>query len=343
MRRFAAAIVILVAAGGTPALGEEAPSAEAPRFAFRVVLSDLEPTRDRDLRKAELLYGSARAELTRNGFGARAEIRGTEGRFRAYYPGSVWLEEGYGFVATPLGELRVGKVPRAFGLEDATFSGNLFSLNGVSRNPDWGGALVGSRRFGYDELHWAIAYLGRNDHVAWEEDGRGVESDTAATLRDGLEIRASYLLYKGLVTLRPGFSAASARIVREAGAPEFRRDDLSVDGTATAGPIGLSLQGLARSGERAGPDNPRGRLGYDDARAWLLHFRAEFPTVLYRYTYSEWRYLGAAADERIHQPGVAWTPVKGIEATIEYIARRLRQPSGVTVSNAFRLGLALSF
>ena len=65
--------------------------------------------------------------------------------------------------------------------------------------------------------------------------------------------------------------------------------------------------------------------------------------MTWRYSYTEWRYRGADSNERLHQPAVAWRPVKGIEATVEYEARRLRTPPGARTFNAFRLALALSY
>jgi hypothetical protein len=331
-----------------PALGDDepppsAPREAAPKFSFHVFVSDLEPVRDRDERKAELFYAAARAEWERKGFGARAELRGKDGRFRPYFDGDVWLEEGYAFARVFSGELRVGKLQRTFGLEDETFSGNLFSRNGVTRNPDWGAGFVGEKRFKWNELSYSLLYLGRNDHVAWEEDGRGVESDPAASLRDAVEARATYKLNQGLWSVTPGLSLETARIVREAARGEFRRTDAGVDLTATVGPLALRAQGFYRSGEAANSGNNESRLAYDNAWAGLFELRAEFPTVTYRYVYCEWRYRGADANERIHQPGVVWMPRKGIEATVELVARRFRDRTGARADNAVRFGLSVGF
>ena len=65
--------------------------------------------------------------------------------------------------------------------------------------------------------------------------------------------------------------------------------------------------------------------------------------MTYRYTWSRWHYVGAEAVEEIHMPGALWTPVKGIAASIEYSARRLRTLAGAATVKAFQLGLAVSF
>ena len=323
-------------------LAADPPAGDPPRFVLGASLSALEPTRDRDLREVELQYAFLTAAFREKSWGARVELRGREGLFRDYFPGSVWLEEGYAYVDTPAGELRVGKVASVVGLADQTFGGDLFSLNGVGRNPDWGVQVVGSRPLGWHSLDWAARWVGQNDHVAWEEEGKGVESDPSAVLRDGLSGRVSFLYNQGLWTLRPGLSGGTARIVPTDGREEYRRSDAGADVTATLGPLSLEFQGLARSADepRAGEARP---LAERDGRAWSGAFRFELPSVVFRYTYSEWRYTGADSNERIHQPAAAWIGWKGIEATLEYAARRIRTGESVRTFNAFWFGLVVRF
>ena len=330
---------LLLLPGSLPA---ESPADDPPRFVLGASLSALEPTRDRDLREAELLYAFLTATFRQKSWGAHVELRGREGLFRDYFPGSVWLEEGYAFVDTPVGEVRVGKVQSVVGLADHTFGGDLLSLNGVNRNPDWGVQIVGSRPLGWHSLDWAARWAGQNDHVAWEEEGKGVESDPAESLRDGLSGRVSFLFNKGLWTLRPGVSGDTARIVSTDGRAEFRRSDASADVTATFGPLSLEFQGLARSAEEPAVGEVR-PLAERDGRALRGAFRFELPTVVFRYTYSEWRYTGADSNERIHQPAAAWIGWKGIEATLEYAARRIRTGESVRTFNAFWFGLVVRF
>src|SRR5262249_55136399 len=159
-----------------------------------------------------LLYADVSAEVSRNNFGARAEIRGREGRFRDFYRSDVWLQEGYAFLETGLGEVRVGKLERRLGLTDETFGGNLFSLNGVTRNPDWGAGFTGEQRFGWNSLDYWVGFFGQNDRVSWEEDGRGLESDPGATLREAGQARVRYKVNGGLWTLRPGISASTSSV-----------------------------------------------------------------------------------------------------------------------------------
>jgi len=147
---------------------------------------------------------------------------------------------------------------------------------------------------------------------------------------------------KGLWSLKPAISVASSSLDERDGSAAFRRTDAALDLTATMGPIAFLLEGFTRSGARCAPAAPC-RLGYDDATAGLVGFRAEFPTVTYRYFYSVWRYRGAGATEQLHLPGVVWSPRKGLAATIEYSARRMRTLSGTTVVKAFQLGLSVAY
>ncbi len=345
LKRRVLALAVLAAGMASAARGEDAPAqtdSGLPKFRFEAVLHDYEPVSDRHERFAEFFYGALTAEWTRGGFAAKAEVRGRDGRFRPFYDGSVWLEEGWASVTTPIGAVSAGKIPRDFGLADASFLGTLFSANGVTRNPDWGAGLKGEARRGYDTLGWSARYFGQNDHVSWEENGRSVESDPARLLRDGLEARVSYLLNHGLWTLKPGLSVASARLEEREGPASFRRTDAALDLTATFGPFALLLEGFTRSGARCAGEAAC-RLGYDDATAALAGFRAEFPTVTYRYLYSVWRYRGAEVTERLHQPAVVWMPRKGLLATIEYSARLMTTISGTEVVKAFQLGLSVAF
>jgi hypothetical protein len=346
LRRRVFALCGLLAVSIFPAArGQEASvktDSDLPKFRAEAVLYDHEPVSERHERFAEFFYGAVSAEWARGDLVARAEVRGRDGKFRPYYEGSVWLEEGWASYATPIGAVSVGKLGRDFGLQDESFIGTLFSANGVTRNPDWGAGLAGEKRLGYDTLGWSARYYGQNDRVAWEDDGRGVESDPLHVLRDGLEARVFYFVNKGLWSLKPAVSVASAALDERDGPASFRRTDAALDVTATFGPIALLLESFTRSGERCVPGAPC-RLGYDDATAGLAGLRAEFPTVTYRYFYSVWRYRGAQATEQLHLPGVVWTPRKGLAATIEYSARSMRTLSGTTVVKAFQLGLSVAF
>ena len=344
-RRLAA--LVLIAAGPAAALAESepaAPPAPAPKIEVAAIVTGFVPFQKGDASKADLWYASVAGAFEQHGFGARAEVRGAPGGFRSYYGTDVWLNEGYAWMATPVGDLSVGKCERVFGLADETFSENLFSVNGVTRNPSWGAGISGERRIGYDSLTWAARWEGLGDRKSsWEETGRGAASDPGTKLSDGFSARVGYLFYKGLVTFRPALSGSTIRVVHDDGRPGFRLNDVALDVTATAGPIALMGELFFRSGLGHAPGGAEARLAYDDATAGLVGFRAEFPAVTFRYTFSQFRYRGAATTEGLHQPAVVWTPRKGLEATIEFLARRITGPEGRRGSDAVRLGLALRF
>lgn len=338
-----AAVLLVPPAASAAADDPPKDGASAPKFRFEAVLHDYEPLENRDTRVAELYWAGVTADWTRGAFSAHAEARATEGTFRPFFSGSVWLEEGWVAVQTPAGGVRVGKVAPLVGLADETFPGTLFSLNGVTRNPGWGAQLEGEARRGLDTFAWSAAFVGQNDHVGWEEEGRDVESDPDRVLRDGFSARTSYTLSKVLWWVRPGVSAATARLVPKDGADEFRRNDFAADLTVAFGPLSLFVEGFWRnSGRPCAPGAPC-RFGYDDSRAALAGLKAEFPSVTWRYTWSRWHYLGAEAVEEIHMPGAVWVPVKGVSASIEYSARHLTTLAGSSTVKAFQLGLAASF
>lgn len=338
-------LVLLLLAFSAATLGAEEPPPPdpgLPKFRFEAVLHDYEPLEDRETRVAELYWAGVTADWTRGIFSARAEVRGTEGTFRPFYAGSVWLQEGWAGVKTAAGTVRAGKVIPEIGVADETFSGTLFSYDGVTRNPGWGLQVAGESASGLDVLAWTAAWVGRNDRVSWEEDGRDVESDPLREMRDAFSGRVTYHLNRVLWSVKPGLSAGTARIVAKDGSDEFRRDDLALDLTATFGPLALFVEGFWRSGRPCAPGAPC-RYGYDDARAALAGFRAEFPTVTYRYTWSRFHYVGSGAVEEIHMPGAVWMPVKGVAGTIEYSSRLLRTLAGASTVKAFQLGLEIRF
>jgi hypothetical protein len=344
-RRFAALVVLVATPAAALAEGETSASpAAAPKVEVAAIVTGFLPLTKGDASKADLWFASLTGSFERKGFGARAEMRGAPGGFRSYYGTDIWLQEGYAWVATPAGDLRVGKSERAFGLPDETFTGTLFSDNGITRNPFWGASVTGETRIGYDSLTWAVRWEGLGEKTSsWEEEGRGAASDPATKLTDGFSARVGYLVYKGLVTFRPALSGSTVRVAHDDGRAGFRLNDLSIDATATAGPIAFLGQLFFRDGARQTPGAADARLAYDDATAGLVGIRAELPTVTFRYTWSQWRYRGARATEWLHQPAVVWTPRKGIEATIEYLARRITGPDRRRFGDAFRLGLALRF
>lgn len=335
-----------------PVLGAvaESPSSQgnAPKFNFGATLQAYEPLSDRQTREAGLLYAWIRASWSHKGWGAKAEARATSGRFRPYFEGSFWLDHAYAFVTTKVGDVQVGQVGPAFIWEDETFSGDLASANGLTRNPEFGIALEGEKRFGYDTLAWRFRYAGQNDRVAWEDDGRGVESDPEGRLRDGFQGSASYLLNKGLWTLRPALSAGTAR-VRDTvtGDTAVRLSDAALSVRASFGPIALGLQGTVRDGDgavsiaRGTSEGPR--FAYDDFVGLSVTVAAEFPTVIYRYSYSTFQYRGTDTSEDSHQPSVIWRPRKFVEGIVEYAHRRLDGGGIERTESAFRFALGLSF
>lgn len=342
MRRFAA-LALIAAAPALLAEGDPPVPAPGPKPWIEGIAAGFIPLQKGESTKGDLWYAATGVDYSLESWGAKAEIRGASGGFRPYYATPLWLQEATAHLATPVGEVRAGLTDRAFGLPDDTFSGTLFSDNGVTRSPFWGLSLSGEKRIGYDSLTWGVRWDGIGPRAgSWEETGRGAASDLSASRREGASARVAYLFYKGLLTFRPGLSAETIRIAFDDGRPGFRLNDLSVEMTLTAGPLALMGQFFLRGGDRRPPGSLLD-LAYDSARAGLVEFRAEFPTVVYRIVWSEWSCLGAGARESLLQPAVVWMPRKGIEATIEYLSRRFKGSPGPVSSDAFRLGFGLRF
>lgn len=342
LRRFAA-LALLAAAPALLAEGDPPVPDPGPRFWIEGIAAGFIPLQKGESTTGDLWYAATGVDYSRETWGAKAELRGTPDGFRPYYATPVWFQEATAFVATPVGRVRAGLTERAFGLPDDTFSGTLFSDNGVTRSPFWGVAVSGEKRIGYDSLLWGARWDGIGARAgSWEEAGRGAASDPSASRVEGASARVAYLFYKGLLTFKPGLSGETIRTAFDDGRPGFRLNDFAVEMTLTAGPLALMAQFFLRDGERRPPGSILD-LAYDSARAGLVEFRAEFPTVVYRIVWSQWSYLGAGAKEWLLQPSVVWMPVKGIEATIEYLARRFTGSQGPVSRDAFRLGFGLKF
>lgn len=303
----------------------------------------MEPFSDRDAREPRLYWVGLAASFERDGWGARADVRGADEKFRPYFAGNVWLQEGYAFRKTAIGDVRVGKVERAFGLEDDTFGGDVLSGLGLKRNPEWGLALDGKTRVRrWDTVDWRASWGGGSDRVSWEADGVDVESDPAARLRDALSVRVRYRRDGGLTWLRPGISLRTERVVARDGSGDFRRSDAALDVTGAVGPISLGLEAALRDGASRGEIERPLRAGYEGGRGGGLHLSAEFPTVTYRWAWTTWRTRETGREDRLHQIAADWTPRKGLRATLEFRFGNggLARPERI---RAVHLGLATTF
>ncbi len=342
LRRFAA-LALLAAAPALHAEGDSPVPEPGPKLWVEGIGTGFIPLQEGGSAQPDLWYAATGGDYSRESWGLKAEVRARPDGFRPYYAPPVWFQEATAYFATPVGEARAGLTNRAFGLPDDTFTGTLFSDNGVTRSPFWGLSVSGEERIGYDSFSWAARWDGIGPRAgSWEETGRGSASDPFASRVEGASARVAYLFYKGLLTLKPGLSGETIRVAFDDGRPGFRLNDLAVDVTLTAGPLALMAQLFLRGGERR-PVGSILDLAYDSARAGLVEFRAEFPTVVYRIVWSQWSYLGAEAREWLLQPAVVWKPRKELEATIEFLARRFRGPVGSVSGDAIRLGLGLKF
>ena len=198
-------------------------------------------------------------------------MRGTSGLFRPFYDGSVWLQEGWA-AWYDAGGRREGRESsrRDFGLADETFIGHALLSRTASRaTPTGARGLAGEAASDLDTLAWSARYYGQNDHVSWEDDGRNVESDPTRVLRDAFEARVSYLLNKGLWSLKPAVSLRVRRLERDGGPGSSEDCARSTSRRRSGRSRSSSRVSRARAALRAGAPC---RLGYDDGSSVLAGF-----------------------------------------------------------------------
>ncbi|MCO5168748.1 MAG: hypothetical protein M9894_20605 [Planctomycetes bacterium] len=113
-------------------------------------------------------------------------FRDDKDQFRAFFESNYWLWEAYGWMETPVGRFKAGKVWKRFGIDwDGTFWGNVQYLDGDKLDPDWGVSL---------ESHWQLTssvsldtfaqYFFREDRVNGSLVGGDAESARRSRERD---------------------------------------------------------------------------------------------------------------------------------------------------------------
>jgi len=118
--------------------------------------------------------------------GAHVEFRIRDAsKFRAFFRNQWWFYEAYGWVDTPAGRFKAGKLLNQFGLPwDNTFWGNTPYFDGFKLDPDWG---VSWERSATDEpfsVGSAVQFFLRDDGVNGSITGGDLESAPLAHERD---------------------------------------------------------------------------------------------------------------------------------------------------------------
>jgi hypothetical protein len=171
--------------------------------------------------------------------------RDDEDQFRSFFESNYWLWEAYGWVDTPVGRLKGGKIWKRFGLDwDGSWWGNAAYFDGQKLDPDIGVSL---------EETWTISntftvdtfaqYFFREDRVNGSLAGADPESNRHANERDTGVVRVVPTIVFGGLKLALGLSGMAGRVVnrRTNGATTGVDDEIigaaAADLTASYGPF----------------------------------------------------------------------------------------------------------
>ncbi len=279
------------------------------------------------------LYGTLNAKSADGRYGLHVDLRARDSKLRQFFTSNLWVEEAYAWTKTPVGELRAGKFYRRVGIFwDDSFFGDIQYFNGLKLNPDFGVELVGQHTARPPlRIDYSLQFFTNNDHVAGSLDGRDVESDPNARLRDTATIRlAPRWTLPGGGSLTFGLSGLDGRIERFHG-QGFALRQAAADLTLELGPSISYVEWLKQRGELDNASHPGSRLGYDDATYWLIGTRWQVaPRLNLRVNYSRVRYVGAAATEQELVPGLVYQVRQEMQLIVEYDSWKTKPIGGPT-------------
>ncbi len=325
--------------GPSPAEPAPAPEAEHPTVAITggVYLFENIPTAEVTANSFEVYMFMLRFDAATDGgtFGLHVEPRFRDTKFRSFFTSNIWLEEAYAYGKLPFGQINIGKFYRKVGLLwDDSFWGNLHFFNGLKLNPDFGAELLAGHeitsRFRFD---YSLQFFTNNDRVSGALDGRDVESDGNARLRNVVTVRVEpkFTLTEN-VTLDLGLSGMTGKIDRMNG-PDFFIRQFGGDVSLTAGPVNPYFEVLRQKGEPNNTAHPFSRPGYDDATYILAGARWRVnPVTILRVNYSFADYDGAKSKETELVPGIVFRIARGLNLITEFDYWQLQQPEGGAIA-----------
>jgi hypothetical protein len=193
---------------------------------------------------------SPELETTNKSFsrvGAHVDFRwrDDEDKFRSFYESNYWLWQAYGWVQTPVGRLKAGKVWKRYGLDwDGSWWGNTAYFDGHKLDPDYGVSL---------EETWVISstlsvdsfaqYFFRDDRVNGSLAGADAEGVRRSGERDTGVVRVVPTWTWGEMKIALGLSGTAGRILnrRTDGATTGVDDEIvgavAADATFSMGPM----------------------------------------------------------------------------------------------------------
>jgi hypothetical protein len=270
----------------------------------------------------------------RPGIGMHTQVRWRDAsKFRSFFSSRLWLYEFYGFLDTPAGVLKAGKIRNRIGLDwDSSFFGNVPYLDGFKLDPDWGVSV---------ESAWPVSdrlnvesfaqFFFAEDNVNGSFPGGDAESESrfdekntfVGRVAPRYRIAEDFDLYGGL----SGFvgSIDDRRRVPEA-------DDETVTGFAVD--LGIEKSGFNLFGEvlwSHGTRNPTHYVtGGPSDESFYLTLGATYlwgPTLL-RSHYSRGEYEAPGGDQDAFIVGVDVNLTAYITLTFEYVKWKFRPDDG---------------
>lgn len=275
---------------------------------------------------------SAQLELTR--WTLFAQLRARDQPLRAFYPGTIWIQQAWAAYDVvprddgPLLVLRAGKIDQALGLVwDGSFSGNIQYFDALKRNPSFGAEAAGSVGLGGAVVHYVLQYMLDSDRVSGAIPGRDFATLDGFRTRDDIFTRATIgTNAERRVGAALGVSAASRGVAERSGLEEevFRVPHVGADLELRGGPVVAYVEWLFRdSGEL--PDRLRASIPGSEATYWLAGARYSQRGLYLRYNYSRARYDDVDREDWIHQPGVGYDLNRHVHALAEINIWRFRE------------------
>lgn len=287
--------------------------------------------------------------------GAHVDLRfrDDEDLYRPFYESTYWLWEAYGWVDTPAGRLKGGKVWRRFGLDwDGSWWGNVPYFDGQKLDPDWGVSLEGTVELsGSVTMDSYAQFFFRDDRVNGSLVGADPESVRRSGERDTVVLRWAPTWRGSGIAVTGGLSTTVGRVLnhRAPGAPGDADDEVvgavAFDAVVVVGDLQLLVEVTQAWGAptpahyvSGGPSNQR-------ATALVGGQLALGPATL-RLSYSVGWYDNPHAWQDILVSGVTLAITKNIDLYVEHVlwtAHSMPGDSHTTFEDGYQLVLSWRF
>ena len=238
------------------------------------------------------------------------QVRARDTKLRAFFPSTVWVQEGWGAYHHPLEReenrltIRAGKMVQTTGrFWDGSFFGNVHYFDGLKLNPQFGLAVSGRRALGEAVLGLDGQFLLASDRISGAITGRDAETVEGFAERFGGSLRGTARLPGGL---RIGATLYDRRVVTAEASDnrawnvwhlsadlEYQRESWTVYGEWLRRPEDPGVPAVLVDAPAA-----------SEATYWLAGAQYRAGRLHLRYNVSLGDYERAGRREWIHQPGV---------------------------------------